>query len=76
MGARYVECLRSGYWLQFGEGSKVFNGIDYVTVAVMTASSWTADGKPTKPRKVCDLMVATSELIRALAAVQLRDSTD
>ena len=73
MGPRYVECLRSGHWFELREQSSVFNGVEYVTVAVMTAQRWTADGRPIKPRAVCELMVARQELLRALASVRPRE---
>lgn len=73
MGARYVECLLSGYWLQLAEQSMVFNGVDYVVVTVMAARSWGADGTPIKPRKQCQLMVSRAELLRALATVHPRE---
>ena len=73
MGARYVECLISGSWLQFSEQSMVFNGVDYVVVSVMTSQTWNADGAPTKPRKQCELVVTRDELLRALATVQPRE---
>ena len=73
MGARYVECLISGAWLQFRERSMVFNGVDYVVVAVMTSPTWDADGAPTKPRKQCEVVVPREELLRALATVRPRE---
>ena len=73
MGARYVECLRSVQWMQFVDESRVLDGIDYVIVEVMTAARWTPAGKPIKPRKVCDLMVARSELLHALSTVRPRE---
>jgi hypothetical protein len=72
MGVRYVECLVSGYWLQFSDESMVFDGVDYVAVTVMKAQSWTANGTPIKPRKQLELRVSRNELLRALAAVKPR----
>jgi len=74
MGSRYVECLLSGYWLEFAEESMAFNGVDYVVVTVMTAQSWAADGTPIKPKKRSQLMVSRAELLRAISTVQPRDS--
>lgn len=73
MGARYVECLLSGYWFQLREQSMVFNGVEYVIVDVMTSQGWNADGTPTKPRKQCELVVPRDELLRALATVRPRE---
>ena len=73
MGARYVECLLSGYWLQLSERSMLYDGIEYVVVTVMTAQRWTADGRPIKPRKHCELTVSRAELLRGLGTVHPRE---